>query len=106
MAAQVALNAAFVRLGFGADATAILVNPAKENLTVEALQLVDDKGMRMFGETLSKPGGTIAGLAPARDSAVVHVQNPGVYISTRAEPFCCLLNALALSVHQIDTNCG
>jgi hypothetical protein len=34
MAPQVALNAAFMRLGLGSDAAAILSDPARENLTI------------------------------------------------------------------------
>jgi hypothetical protein len=85
MAAQVALNAAFMRLGFGADAAAILSDPAKENLTIEALQLFDDKVVKTLCATLRKPGGTIAGPAPAGVAAIPQVPNPGVYVSTRAE---------------------
>jgi hypothetical protein len=85
MAAQVALNAAFVWLGFGADAAAILAGPAKENLTVEAFQLFDDKGMKALCATLRKPCGTIIGLAPAGGAAVAQVPSPCVYVSTRAK---------------------
>jgi hypothetical protein len=85
MTTQAELYAAFTRLGFGADAVATLSDPDKENLTVEALQLFDDKGVKTLCATLSKPGGTIAGPAPVGGAAVSQVPNPGVYVSTRAE---------------------
>ena len=85
MAAQVDLNSAFMRLGFGADAAAILSDPSKENLTIEALQLFDHNGLKTLCATLRKPGGTIAGPAPAGGAAIPQVANPGVYVSTRAE---------------------
>ena len=43
MAAPFALNAAFVRMGFNADAAVILAAEDKENLTVESLQYMNNK---------------------------------------------------------------
>jgi len=63
----------------------ILADEIKENLTVDALQYFDDKGVKTLCATLRKPGGTIAGVVPAGGGAAPQVPNPGVYVSTRAE---------------------
>jgi hypothetical protein len=89
MAASVALNTAFVRIGFGNDAATILADPNKENLTIEALQLFDDKGVKKVCAALRKPGGTIAGPVPVGGGVQPQIPNPGVYVSTRAELSLC-----------------
>ena len=48
MAAPVALNAAFVRIGFSAEASTTLADENKENLTLESLQYLDDKGIKIL----------------------------------------------------------
>jgi hypothetical protein len=85
MAAPVALNAAFMRMGFSAEAAAILADVDRENLTVGSLQYLDDKGIKTLCASLRKPGGMIDGPAPAGGGAVPRIPNPGVYVSTRAE---------------------
>lgn len=85
MAAPVALNAAFIRMGFSAEASAILADVNRENLTVDSLQYLDDKGIKILCASLRKPGGTIDGPAPAGGGAIPRIPNPGVYVSTRAE---------------------
>jgi hypothetical protein len=85
MAATVALNAAFMRMGFSNEAAAILTDATKENLEVDTLQYLDDKGIKILCASLRKPGGTTAGVAPAGGGAVPLIPNPGVYVSTRAE---------------------
>ena len=54
MAAPAALNTAFVRLGFSDAAAAILAEADKENLTIEALQYFDDKGVKILCASLRK----------------------------------------------------
>ena len=85
MAAPVALNAAFVRMGFSAEVATTLADENKENLTLESLQYLDDKGIKILCAFLRKPGGTIEGLALAGDGVAPRIPNPGVYVSTRAE---------------------
>jgi hypothetical protein len=58
MAATVALNAAFVRMGFSNEAAAILTDATKENLEIGTLQYFDDKGIKILCASLRKPGGT------------------------------------------------
>jgi hypothetical protein len=85
MAAPVALNAAFIRMGFSADATVILAAADKENLTVDSLQYMDDKTVETLCASLRKPGGMIDGPAPAGGAAIQQIRDPGVFVSTRAE---------------------
>ena len=85
MAATVALTAAFVRMGFSNEGATILTEATKENLTIDTLQYLDDKGIKVLCASLRKPGGTIAGVAPAVGAVVPQIPNPGVYVSTRAE---------------------
>jgi hypothetical protein len=85
MAAPVALNAMFVRLGFSAAAATILADEDQENLSIDALLYFDDKGIQTLCATLRKPGGQIAGPAPAGGGAIPMIPNPGVYVSTIAE---------------------
>jgi hypothetical protein len=85
MAATVALNAAFVRMGFSNEAAAILTDATKENLEIGTLQYFDDKGIKILCASLRKPGGTTAGVAPTAGAAIPQIPNPGVYVSTRAE---------------------
>jgi hypothetical protein len=46
MAALAAVNAAFIRMGFGADAAANLADPNKENLTLVSLTLFEAKDVK------------------------------------------------------------
>jgi hypothetical protein len=85
MAAPVALNAAFVRMGFSGEATVILAAADKENLTIESLQYMDDKTVETLCASLRKPGGMIAGVPLPGGVAVQQVRDPGVFVSTRAE---------------------
>jgi hypothetical protein len=85
MAAIVALNAAFVRMGFSNEAATILTDSTKENLEIDTLQYLDDKGIKILCASLRKPGGTTPGVAPTAGAAVPQIPNPGVYVSTRAE---------------------
>ena len=85
MAAPVALNAAFMRLGFSADAAVTLAAADKENLTVESLQYMDDKTVETLCASMRKPGGMIDGPAPAGGLPIVQIRDPGVFVSTRAE---------------------
>jgi hypothetical protein len=61
MAAPVALNAMFVRLGFSAAAATILADEDQENLSIDALLYFDDKGIQTLCATLRKPGGQRVG---------------------------------------------
>jgi hypothetical protein len=83
MAAPAALNSAFMRLGFSDDAAAILADDDKESLTIDALQIFDDKGVKILCASLRKPGGTVA-VTPSGQPAT-RIPNPGVYVSTLAE---------------------
>jgi hypothetical protein len=85
MAATVALNAAFVWMGFSNEAATILTDATKENLEIGTLQYLDDKGIKILCASLRKPGGTTAGVAPTAGAAIPQIPNPGVYVSTRAE---------------------
>jgi hypothetical protein len=85
MAAPVALNAAFLRMGFSAEASGILADVDRENLVVGTLQYLDDKGIKVLCASLRKPGGMIDGPAPGGGGAIPRIPNPGVYVSTRAE---------------------
>jgi hypothetical protein len=85
MTAPVALNAAFMHMGFSAEAAAILADVDQENLTVGALQYLDDKGFKTLCAWLCKPEGMIDGPAPAGGGTVPQIPTPGVYVSTRAE---------------------
>jgi hypothetical protein len=85
MAAPVALNAAFIRMGFSADAAVILAAADKENLTIESLQYMDDKTVETLCASLRKPGGMIDGPAPAGGAPIPQIRDPGVFVSTRAE---------------------
>lgn len=85
MAAPVALNAMFVRLGFSAAAATILADVDRENLDMSALTFFDDKGIQTLCATLRKPGGQIPGPAPTGGGAVPMIPNPGVYVSAIAE---------------------
>jgi hypothetical protein len=85
MAAPVALNAAFVQMGFSGDAAVILAEADKENLTVESLQYMDDKTVETLCTSLRKPGGMIDGSAPAGGAAIQKIRDSGVFVSTRAE---------------------
>jgi hypothetical protein len=85
MAAPVALNAAFMRMGFSQESSAILADVNKENLTIASLQYLDDKGIKTLCASLRKPGGTMAGPIPAGGGVALQIPNPGVYVSTRAE---------------------
>jgi hypothetical protein len=85
MAAPVALNAAFIRMGFSADATVILAAADKENLTVESLQYMDDKTVETLCASLRKPGGMVDGPAPPGGAPIPQIRDPGVFVSTRAE---------------------
>jgi hypothetical protein len=80
MAVQVDLNTVYVRLGFNAEAAAILADPQRENLELSSLHLFNDKEVKVLCATLRKPGGTAAAAA---GGAIV--PNPGVYVTTRAE---------------------
>jgi hypothetical protein len=84
MAATVALTAAFVSMGFSDEGATILTLATKENLTIDTLQYLEDKGIKVLCASLRKPGGTIAGVAVA-GAAIQQIPNPGVYVSTRAE---------------------
>jgi hypothetical protein len=59
MAAPAALNAAFLLMGFSAEASAILADIDRENLVVGTLQYLDDKGIKVLCTSLCKPGGMI-----------------------------------------------
>lgn len=85
MAAPVALNAAFTRMGFSAHATAHLTAADKENLTIDSLQYMDDKTVETLCSSMRKPGGMIAGPAPAGGAPGPQIRDPGVFVSTRAE---------------------
>jgi hypothetical protein len=85
LAADPALIAAFTRMGFSQEASDVLADPAKENLTIQAMLLFDDKGIKSLCAALRKPGGTIAGVAPAAGRAVPQIPDPGVYVAARAE---------------------
>ena len=54
MAAPVALDAAFMCLGFSADAAVTLAAADKENLTVELLQYMDDKTVETLCASMRK----------------------------------------------------
>ena len=71
MSAYVALNAAFVRLGFSVEAAMMLADPTRESIDLEALQMFDDKGVKTLCATLRKPGGTIKD-----DGTVIRIPNP------------------------------
>jgi hypothetical protein len=85
MAAPVALNAAFMQMGFSQEASAILADVNKENLTIASLQYLDDKGIKTLCASLCKPGRAMAGPVPAGGGVAFQIPNPGVYVSTRAE---------------------
>ena len=85
VAAPADLNAAFIRLGFSDVATAILADAEKENIDIEALILFDDKGVKTLCATMRKPGGTVEGVAAGGGGERIRLQNPGVYVSTKAE---------------------
>ena len=57
MSVSVALNAAFVRLGFSAEAAVMLADPIRESIDIMTLQYFDDKGVTNLCATLRKPGG-------------------------------------------------
>ena len=82
MNAPVALNAAFVWLGFSVAAATTLAEEEKEAVTIDLLQYFDDKGVKTLCATLRKPGGTIDGVAPVGGGEVPLIPNPGVYVST------------------------
>jgi hypothetical protein len=79
------LSAAFIRLGFNADAAAMLADVNKENLDIASLQFFDEKGVKILCATLRKPGGLVAGIAPPGGGPVPMYPNPGVYVSAKAE---------------------
>jgi hypothetical protein len=101
MDAIVALNAAFVRLGFSIAAATTLAEEEKEAVTIDLLQYFDDKGVKTLCATLRKPGGTIDGVAPVGGGEVPQIPNPGVYVSTRAEMN--LLSACYMARHYQRT---
>jgi hypothetical protein len=84
MAAVVAIQTAFQRLGFNASASNILSDPNKENIDLESLQCFDDNRVKSLCATLRKPGGTIAGPVAA-DGSITAIPNPGVYVASKAE---------------------
>ncbi len=79
--ATINLSSAFIRIGFTAAASFILADPTKENLDIEALKSLDDKGVKTLCATLRKPGGTIVGDAPADGAPAPIIPNPGTYVS-------------------------
>ena len=85
MSVSVALNAAFVRLGFSAEAAVMLADPIRESIDIMTLQYFDDKGVTNLCATLRKPGGMIEGTNRGEDGVPIQVPNPGMYVSTRAE---------------------
>ena len=105
MAAPVALNAAFVRMGFSAEAATTLADENKENLTLESLQFLDDKGIKILCASLRKPGGTIEGLALVGGGVAPRIPNPGVYVSTTAEMNMASVCYMARHFAQTDTIC-
>jgi hypothetical protein len=84
MTAPIALNGAFMRMAFSQEVSAILADVNKENCTIASLQYVDDKCIKTLCASLHTPGGTMVGPVPVGGVAL-QIQNPGVYVSTRAE---------------------
>jgi hypothetical protein len=85
MAEPVALNVAFMRLGFIVDALVTLAAADKENLTVKLLQYMDDKTVETLFSLMLKPGGMIDRPPPAGGLLMVQIRDPGVFVSTRAD---------------------
>jgi hypothetical protein len=85
MAAPVALNAAFIRMGFSAEAMFILAAADKENLIVESLHYMDGKTVETLCASLCKQGGMVDGPALPSGAPIPQIRDPGVYVSTRAE---------------------
>lgn len=78
MAANVALNALFVRLGFSQAASDILTDPAQQNMSLEVMKQFEDDECKTLCQNLRRPGGTIAGPNG-------NIPNPGVAVSAQAE---------------------
>jgi hypothetical protein len=81
MAASVGLHAAFMRIGFTNEAADALTDGARENISIYSLAGFQDQDVNALCQSLQKPGGTIAGPAPAGRGDVPQVQNPGVAVS-------------------------
>jgi hypothetical protein len=73
---DVAMRAAYQRLGFTVAAATFLTEKQDQNDLDELLLLTD---------TVRRPGATIAGPTPAGGGVAVQVNNPGSSVSLRAE---------------------
>lgn len=85
MAAAVALNALFVRLGFSQEASAILTDQAQQNMSLEVMTQFEDDECKTLCQNLRRPGGTIQIPAAQVGANPQNVPNPGVAVSAQAE---------------------
>jgi hypothetical protein len=96
------LIAAFVRLGFGNDAAAVLTDRNKEDVQIDSLKYFNDKAVKILCDTLRKPGWTedVPGLG--QRALARTIPNPGIYVSARAEMN--LKSACFLAMHYQRTS--
>lgn len=84
MAANVAMRAAYQRLGFTVAAAVLLTEEQDQN-DLDELRLLTDAEVTNLCKVVRRPGGTIAGPAPAGGGVAVQITNPGTSVSLRAE---------------------
>jgi hypothetical protein len=84
MAANVAMRAAYQRLGFTVAAVTLLTEE-QDQKDLDELRLLTDAEVTNLCKVVRCPGGTIAGPAPASGGVAVQVNNPGTSVSLRAE---------------------
>jgi hypothetical protein len=96
------LIAAFVRLGFGNAAAAVLTDRDKENIQIDTLKYFDDKGVKILCDTLRKPGWTEDVPGQGQRALARAIPDPGIYVSTRAEMN--LKSACFLAMHYQRTS--